>query len=151
MATVEEEEEEEDKEDEEPIVETIRFLQGVSVLVCGQESGSVRLVLGVLCFPGTLFQLVLTSGGHRVDPAAQWISCLLHLCCSIFLVSVASVGCHSGGQCRQYQRQHRSYWAFCGTQAVLSWYCRVDTAWSPCSADTSCTRLLACTFALVRR
>ena len=76
-----------------------------------------------------------------------WMSCSSHPCCSTFLVSrditvvVSAV---------TYQRQYRSCWAFSGTQAALS-QLRGDTAWSLCSADTSCTHPLACTVAVVRR
>ena len=38
---------------------------------CRQGSGSVRIVLGVLCYPSGVSQLVLTSGGFRVDLSAR--------------------------------------------------------------------------------
>ena len=69
------------------------FLQGVCVGECGEEPVSVRLVL---------------SGSHAYFTCAA-VLFLRHL-----------LGCHSGGQCRQYQRQHSSCWAFSGDQVVLS-------------------------------
>ena len=69
---------------------------------CRQGSGSVRLVLGVLCFLSGVSQLVLNSGGFRVDLSAR--GSLAHFTRETVRSSHFSwrlSGCHCGFQCRQ--------------------------------------------------
>ena len=112
--------EEEDKEDEEPIVETIMFLQGVSVLVIAVKNQG-------LCGSCSAFFF-----SHAVGADFGWTPRGSH--CSVDLMPTSPVlqyfprfswrllGCHSGGQCR-------SCWEFSGTQAVLSQFVLSSSAY----------------------